>query len=211
MCAIFGSFNKNTFMELAQLNSYRGQHSFSISIYDPLIKGIQVLAKKEGEFEISSLKQITGAGFYFIGHIQAPTTDAKTIDYIHPSTINDTRLWHNGIIKEDCIEMMQEKLGDTSPWDTHLLHRWINSARSLNDIDGTFSCLNYDKGVLYLFRNEISPMYWDDELNISSTRFPGSSKTSPNTLLEMDLTDKRLIKIGSFTTKENPYYFEFGA
>lgn len=210
MCAIFGSFSKEKFIELAALNSYRGQHSFSISIYDPNIRWIQIIEKKVGPFNASAIDEYADNTVFFIGHIQAPTTDAKTTDNIHPSIVENTLLWHNGIIKADCIEKMQEALVDSNPWDTHLLHKWVRANNPLSEIDGTFSCLNYDKGVLYLFRNEISPMFCDEQLNISSTKFDTAIKTPPNTLLEMVFSRKSLVKIGSFSTKENPYYFEFG-
>lgn len=210
MCAIFGSFNRDKFLELAQLNSYRGQHSYSITVYDPMIRATRVLAKEQGEFSSSTLFTNFIDGMYIIGHIQAPTTDAKSNDYVHPSEIEDSKLWHNGIIKAQCVREMQESLSDNSPWDTELLHKWIRSNKPIGEVDGTFSCLNYDKGALYLFRNEISPMFWDEQLNISSTRFLGSGKTPANTLVEIDFINRKLVKIGSFTTKENPYYFEYG-
>ena len=211
MCAIFGSFSRDKFLELAQLNSYRGQHSYSITVYDPMIRAVRVLAKSAGEFSATSLFTNAIDGMYIIGHIQAPTTEGKSVDYIHPSEIEQSKLWHNGIIKANCIREMQDKLNDNSPWDTELLHKWIINNKSLGDIDGTFSCLNYNNNFLYLFRNEISPMFWDEQLNISSTRFLGSMKTPANNLLEIDFVNRKLVKIGSFNTKENPYYFEFGA
>lgn len=210
MCAIFGSFNRDKFLELAALNSYRGQHSYSITCYDPMIRATRVLAKEVGQFSATTLFTEFLDGMYLIGHIQAPTTEAKSNDFVHPSAVDGSLLWHNGIIKEDCVKKMQDVLLDNSAWDTDLLHKWIHNEYSLDDIDGTFSCLRYDRGMLYLFRNEISPMFIDEQLNISSTRFLGSSKTPANTLLELDFANVRAVKIGSFVTKENPYYFENG-
>ena len=43
MCAIFGSFNKRKFTKLAEKNGYRGSHSYSISIYDPIKKDIRLI------------------------------------------------------------------------------------------------------------------------------------------------------------------------
>ena len=43
MCAIFGSFNKRKFTKLAEKNGYRGSHSYSISIYDPIKKDIRLV------------------------------------------------------------------------------------------------------------------------------------------------------------------------
>ena len=209
MCAIFGSFNFNRFNELAVQNSYRGQHSFSISTFDPTTGELDVKRKLTGPFDSSNMS--IEKGVYWIGHIQAPTTDGKSSDYIHPSVIDDSYLWHNGIIKEDCIKYMQAVLGENTPWDTKLLHEWFESGLDLSDVDGTFSCLVHRKRLLYLFRNEISPMFYDEKLNISSVRFDESARTPANAVLKMDFDQMYLHHSESFTTKENPYYFKDGA
>ena len=66
---------------------------------------------------------------------------------------------------------MQEGLQSKEQWDTGLMHDWLINKKSLDYIDGTFACLRYKNGKLYIFRNEISPLFIDDELNISSTKF----------------------------------------
>ena len=208
MCAIFGSFDVTKFQELAELNSYRGQHSFSISVYDPIKKDIKLVKKDLGEFDISGVQNYMGV--YWIGHIQAPTTESKSLDTVHPSVSDFSFLWHNGIIKEDCIRDMQKVLNRIDAWDTKLLHLWLEENRSLDLIDGTFSCLMYEDGEIKLFRNEISPMFVDGELNISSTKFNNAVKTKANTVLRMDFGYNELVESYSFSTKENPYYFANG-
>ena len=211
MCAIFGSYDKDKFIELAELNSYRGQHSYSVSAYFPSSRSLTLIKKAEGKFVMPEVAFYERA--YWIGHIQAPTTESKEGDSIHPSVNDRSHLWHNGIIKEDCIRYMQFILKmDNVKWDTKLLHEWYDNSRPLDSIDGTFSCLLCDNlnGNIKLFRNEISPMFVDGELNISSTKFPCSSRTKANTVLNMDFNDNVLVEEYTFSTKENPYYFANG-
>ena len=208
MCAIVGSFDLKELQNLVKLNAYRGQHSHSFSQFNPATGEIEVLAKKLGDFKLpEGIKE----ALYYIAHTQAPTTDAKDEANIHPHKIGkvDEYLWHNGILKEDCIERLQYVLGmEDQKWDTALLHNWLDEGESLSKIDGTFSCLEYLDNRLFLFRNEISPMFIDMEtFTISSTRFPGSIPTKPNIAWDFDLINMQLVKNDEFTTKENPYYF----
>ena len=86
-------------------------------------------------------------------------------------------------------------------------HGIIND-KDLSEIDGTFSCLYANNNSLFLFRNEISPMFIDKDFNLSSTKFAGSKATEPNELLIVDLSNKKLNTKFTFTTKENPYFWE---
>lgn len=216
MCAIIGSSDLNTLKELIELNSYRGSHSYSFSLFNTYSNTLHVLKRKLGTINLDSL--FIPANSYCIVHIQAPTTDAKDVDSIHPAAIPgttsefpDMALWHNGIIKEDTVKENAIKYGTS--WDTAQILKALkvnnHSWNILNDFDGTFSCLYFNRLLdrLVLFRNEISPMFIDDKLNISSTRFSGSKETEPNVVFEMDLQYNRLINVGEFRTVENPYFF----
>lgn len=209
MCAIFGSKDFNKFKELADLNSYRGQHSYSISVYDIKTGDITPVKKELGSFTTEGLNPDL-QDVYWIGHIQAPTTQSKDLDSVHPSVVNSSFLWHNGIIKEDYIKRMQESLNMACNWDTKLLHYWVIKENDLSEVDGTFSCLRYYDGKLYLFRNEISPMFIDDQLNISSTKFSDSNKTRPNAMLRIEFNLDNVALLSTFNTRENPYYFSSG-
>ncbi len=206
MCAIVGSFDKAKLVELIKLNTYRGSHSWSLSEYD--LKSGNVDTKRGlGDFDESALDSLT-EGNYYIAHTQAPTTDAKSDDNIHPSKYEDSLLWHNGIIKDYFVTKMQDGLNRPhQPWDTALLNEWVSKGMALDDVDGTFSCLRYRKGQLTLFRNEISPMFMDEDWNLSSTKFEGSKPTKPGVKLWMDFEFKKLEEIKAFKTKENPYFF----
>lgn len=216
MCSISGSFDSGKLRELVELNLYRGQHSWSYSFYDPEDKVLTV-SRGLGELDLDSIN--IPPGCYGICHTQAPTTEKKGSDSIHPALYNDGdklhALWHNGIIKDREVKRLQlELIAAEEKWDTALLLKHTAIYGTPKDIDGTFSCLwyqpmhySYGKGNLILFRNEISPMFCDDDLNISSTKFEGSKPTPPNTMLYMDFYDRVLRPEDTFTTVENPYFF----
>jgi len=140
---------------------------------------------------------------YYLGHVQAPTTDSVET---HPSNINGDLLWHNGIIKDYQVQEWKQELGNVD-WDTELLHRHLVLGGELDNVDGTFSCARYTKDNLFLFRNEISPLFYDDDMNISSTKFDGSFETEAGVMYQMNLVNNSLEPLSRFETKENPYYF----
>ena len=214
MCAIFGSKNRDKFLELAELNQYRGNFAHSTTVF-------QTGAYKhyrDGE-TISYVTTNTGHGdfvdnirmsdddiltmTYYLGHVQAPTTDSPDT---HPSKINGDLLWHNGIIKDYQVKEWKESYGQLD-WDTELLHRHILLGNELDNVDGTFSCTRYDKEQIYLFRNEISPLFYDEELIISSTKFENAEETESGVMYKMNLHNRELEVMYRFETKENPYYF----
>ena len=208
MCAIIGSFNKDKLRELIELNSYRGNHSYSLSEYNPIMGNLKIIERNLGEFKFNLLSKLS-KDLYYIAHIQAPTTEDKNFGNIHPHKHLNSLLWHNGIIKEDFIKIMQDKLDISiqEKWDTALLNKWIYYNHSLSEVDGTFSCLKYDGVNLYLFRNQISPLFIDEYWNISSTKFDNSQSTKPNKVLLMDFKNKKLKGLKNFKTKNNPYFF----
>ena len=216
MCAIAGSRDLETLKELVTLNSYRGSHSYSFSIYNGYSGVLHVVKKRLGVIDLDSLC-IPRDG-YGIVHVQAPTTDARSEEFIHPATIPSVTneypfyaLWHNGIIKEEVVKSFRGIIATS--WDTRIMIELLNQRQTnwevLNQMDGTFSCLFYDglNRSLKLFRNQISPMFIDDNLNISSTKFEGSRETEPDVVFGMNLDDNTLTKMGEFKTVENPYFF----
>lgn len=222
MCAIIGSFDTKKLHELVSLNSYRGSHSYSFSVYDTYT-GTLVLRKRNlGTIDLSKIE--VPYRHYGVVHIQAPTTDSKDLESVHPARLDlistwqvdkDNKheqykqyLWHNGILKEDTIKQLQDRNGLVK-WDTMLILLGLASDGwySIGKLDGSFSCLYYVGGSLYLFRNEISPMFIDDDMNISSTKFAGSRATDPNKVLMMNFSTKTASPIFTFKTVENPYFF----
>ena len=201
MCAISGSFNPDKLKELYKLNAYRGELSYSITSflpYDNFYNEVGVLVQDSGPMPDDVLKFATELpGRFYIAHSQAPTTQSG---HMHPATYGDCFLWHNGIIKQKSLP--------ENTWDTlWLLENITNYGwSSLSRIDGTFACVMYNHGSLFVFRNEISPLFIDDELNISSTKFDGSRPLEPNIVFKLNLRDKRLSAEAYFETFENPYY-----
>ena len=202
MCAIVASFNKDKLKELFALNAYRGQLSYSCSaIAVNPINGF-ALERHKGEMPDTYIdKFMSGIPFdyYYVGHTQAPTTESASI---HPAVDNNVFLWHNGIVKQGTFE---------GEWDTEWILKGIAKSKVefLSNVDGTFACMLFDNNSkeLFVFRNEISPLFHDFDLNFSSTKFDGSVPLSPNIVWRINLEDKSMQDIGHFTTKENPYYF----
>lgn len=206
MCSIIGSFKKDTIIGLCELNAYRGQHSHSISYYNIETNQITSIVKNLGVINYDDISPKENE--YCIVHMQAPTTGlSNNLNSVHPAIEDLDVLWHNGIIKEKEIERLQKKYDTYVKWDTYILLKHMIFEGTPDNIDGTFSCLWFDSYRLYLFRNEIAPMFIDDDFNISSTKFANSNPTEPNAVLLFEPGLKRLVPILNFNTVENPYYF----
>lgn len=201
MCAISGSFNPDKLKELYKLNAYRGELSYSITSflpYDNFYNELGTLVQDSGPIPDDVFKFATELpGRFYVAHSQAPTTQTG---HMHPAAYGNCLLWHNGIIKQKSLP--------ENTWDTlWLLENITNYGwSSLSRIDGTFACVMYNHGNLFVFRNEISPLFIDDDLNISSTKFEGSRPLEPNIVFKLNLKDKQLSAEAYFETLENPYY-----
>lgn len=207
MCAIVGSRNADKLRELVELNSYRGQHSHSFSLFNYGTGTLNVVSQQLGPID---LDKITVPDYYYgIVHVQAPTSDTKDKTSIHPATLTGEHLWHNGILKASFVQKIrEERYPSYINWDTLIMLCDLSRGwGGLNEMDGSFSCLLHKERKLFLFRNEISPMFIDSELNISSTKFDGSQPTQPNNVLRMKFLDNTISSVYSFKTVENPYYF----
>ena len=196
MCAIIGSFDKDKLYELYKLNSYRGTHSYSFAGFETEPVRLDHLFLDKGEMP-GFLVNAANDDLFYVAHSQAPTTEANNI---HPAVYGKAMLWHNGIIK-------QKSIPDKS-WDTAwLLENLIDYGWcALSGVDGTFACILYNAGDLYVFRNELSPLFFDKDLNFSSTKFENSESVTPNIVYRIDLNEKVLEKVAYFKTLENPYY-----
>lgn len=219
MCAIVGSFDPKKLVELCKLNEYRGVHSHSIGIYDCEDKSLIGIERKLGPMNyehVSSMKQYPNNEVYYIAHMQAPTGAQTSKKCIHPAQLlwfshgeSYEYLYHNGILKQKEIERLQEKYNVDAQWDTYLLLLELQKEYPEIDIDGSFSCLYMKDGYFpLLFRNELCPMFFDNELNLSSTEFENSVSTRANIVYCVDMKSKSLIEFQSFKTKNMPYYIE---
>lgn len=206
MCSIIASFKVDKIKELAALNAYRGQHSHSIYVFEKYNNVVLYKHRATGPLNIDEHNLPDG---YIICHQQAPTTENKN-NSIHPAQLKDELLWHNGILKEKTISELQTKYDSNVTWDTKLLLLHIINNKKPDNIDGTFSCIYYNGKKLHMFRNEISPLFYDKDLNISSTKFENSISVEPNKVLELSLNLSYNISYNTdneFKTVENPYYF----
>lgn len=199
MCALFGSPDRKLFNELAKLNSYRGNHSYSVATTN--WNGVSLVTKALGKFEMPNV-----IAPYYIGHTQAPTTEAKSIESVHPSEIEGTFLWHNGIIFDSYVKQLQSKLQTSDPWDTKLLHALIhtNQTSVLSEVKGSFACVWFDGNDILLFRNANCPLFTDGS-SYSSTKFSGSEEIEAETFY--NLNKKGITKTDvSFKTAQEFYW-----
>jgi hypothetical protein len=202
MCAISGSFSKSKLLELYRLNAYRGEMNHSLTSFEYDNDGrlrLGVLFQDDGPLDTEVLDSLHEKDDkYFLAHSQAPTTDTNSV---HPAAYGDAMLWHNGIIKQKSMS--------PGTWDTAwLLEQILNYGwSSLSRVDGTFACVMFWGNNLYCFRNEISPLFVDKELNLSSTKAEGFESLKPNVVHKMNLEFRTLTPVAYFDTFENPYYF----
>ncbi len=202
MCGIFCGKNQ-ILHELYQLNSYRGNYSYSV--FNQLSGIKKGLGKPDSE--------LFDTGYYSVCHVQAPTTEiSNSTSNIHPAVYNGMFLWHNGIIKDFEVARLQTKYNTTETWDTALLLRELDSndfLENLSDLNGSFACILVDGSDYFVFRNEISPLFYDSNLNISSVKFPNSIPVPANNFFMLDFELLELVDLDmKFETKENPYFFD---
>lgn len=202
MCAITASFDRNKLEELYKLNAYRGELSYSLSSFtftDFMTEDarLNILMQDSSKMPEGLIKNLPEGGKYFIAHSQAPTTSSNNI---HPAVFGDAMLWHNGIIKQKSLAK--------NTWDTQwLLEQIIDYGwSSLSRVDGTFACIMYNSGQLFAFRNEIAPMFYDKDLNFSSTKIESARELPPNKVYKLNLSYRTIEPVAYFETLENPYY-----
>lgn len=196
MCALVGSGEKKMLNFLYDVNSYRGQLSYSVSTISRDSE-ILSLTQAAGKMPEGFIFELPDAHFY-IGHSQAPTTESTSI---HPAKFKDAMLWHNGIVK-------QREIPD-GVWDTEWMLKGIvtDGFGFLSTVTGSFACVLFMQNQLFIFRNEISPLFVDKDLNISSTKFHGGEPITPNVVYQLNLKEMTMVEVAQFETRENPYFF----
>lgn len=199
MCSIVGSFNFKKAKELCEANYYRGSLNHSISYID-IESNIIEVNRFKGPLDLDNI--LSYPNKYIIVHQQAPTQNSN---FIHPAEFYSQYLWHNGLLKFDCVKKFKEKYKIDNIWDTYYILREMQSL-NFTELDGSYACL-YFKDNLYMFRNNLSPLYIDNDLNVSSTRFKDSISLKSESLFHIDLQNKHLIEVLQFKTIETPYYF----
>ena len=201
MCSIFGSFNKNRVIELAELNQFKGTFSYSLTQDDRSHKAF-------GKFDNDIVNDIVQTDNYVIGHVQAPTGGmVKDDNRIHPTSIGKSLLWHNGLLTKRGIKYLQDYLDTTEEFDTKLLHEYFvrYNFTFLEKIEGLLTCIFKHGSDFYVFRTKHGKLYVNDELELSSERFEGSKCINYDTIYKMNFAEKRLQPVSYFKT--NRYNF----
>jgi hypothetical protein len=207
MCSIIGSFNIDEIRNLIDLNSSRGQSSYSIGLYNIETNKIETLFKGEGEFNHTILKQLNiQPKHYIICHIQAPTLGVGQNRSIHPSIIDSSYLYHNGQLTQNQIELLKERYNVDSNWDTGLLHHYYLNNEDLSDIDGSFGLLFINKDKVNIMTSNMINLYINKDLTLSSTYFKNSTKIDSNIIYELDFDRRELNRIDDFNSKTSPYF-----
>ena len=195
MCSIIASFKKEKLEALVDLNQFRGNFSFS---YLELETG-----ESTKQFGRYNKDVIVNNQNYKISHLQAPTGGLiQDINRIHPTMINNTKLYHNGIITPRGVKFLQNKLNCTETFDTWLLHKSIEEFGFdiLSEIEGLFSCLYIKDDKIFIFRTRHGKLYIDEEMSISSERFDISKCINYDTVYDLDLINKNVNIINKFKT-----------
>ena len=194
MCSLIGSFSAEKFKELIDINQFRG--TFSYSYFNANTAKIQ---KDFGTYNYSIIEP---DGFK-IGHVQAPTGGLiKDINRIHPTEIQGSLLWHNGIITSQGIKKLQNQYNKDTTFDTFLLHNAIvnDGFEVLSEIEGLFTCVFYFENNYYIFRSKHGKLYIDDDLNFSSEKFENSKCINFDVIYKLDFNEKKLIICDSVET-----------
>jgi glutamine phosphoribosylpyrophosphate amidotransferase len=215
MCGIFASADSIKMENLFNLNYKRGQKGFSqngFSFFDE--SGLVWESRNDSlKFEIDP-KFLSD---YNICHVVAPTTgEVRFHPAVHEAQDHEpegfTALWHNGILKESTIESLR-KNEDDSTWDTQLMVDRLHYLSAdeemtdfLNTLDGSFACLLLKDSKLFVFRNALAPLFYDNMMNISSVKFSFSSPVPPGILFHVDFQANKFVDTGiHFRTVNNPY------
>jgi hypothetical protein len=210
MCSIIGSFSKDKLLELVKLNSSRGEFSHSLTTIDPNTLECNTI-KNFGSFNEELLQHVSESD-YLLAHNQAPTGGLiKDEGRIHPAVIGDLSLWHNGMLKSKEIKRLNTKYCTYIQWDTMLMLQSITEdgiIPSLRNMDGSFACVLIEEFKSFkIFRNQSSPLYIDDNMNISSRGFEGSKMLAMNYMYNGNFAKRCFERQDHFLNKNAPYFF----
>ena len=224
MCGIFTSPDKDRFFnELFFKNMVRGNSEhYSVTLLNEEAENITIFRSMPSvpisKFIISINRHITahaGGRYYLIGHHLAPTSVHSNF---HPAQVEDTYLWHNGMIKEALMEKLKikYKADPQNEWDTKLFLRYIvdNKGKEdiLDNIEGSFACLMARGDGMAVFRNELVNLFFNPETReFSSVELKGFIQIPANTIFSFLPFDNGpelgLRFINKFSTKDNPFLF----
>jgi hypothetical protein len=223
MCGISASFDLETLEKLMWINNQRGHFSFSLTVLEILANNTYTIQGVFKGFDcfrsyiLDYYSKLNDRKFYYIAHSQAPTSSSgmlKDHSKIHPAAFKDALLYHNGILKPSTIHNLQQKqncgVDKLNTWDTQLLLcEIINSGfGSLKEIDGSFACVLINQYEVQIFRNQSSILYYDNQLNLSSTPIENMKELEINKIFQLDFNNNQLIDMQfNFQNIDNRYVF----
>lgn len=214
MCGIFATADPIKLENLFNLNYKRGQRGFSqngFSFFD----GNSLVWEARNESKRLEIDPKFLSDFN-ICHVVAPTGESHFHPAIREAQEHEsegfTALWHNGILKADTISEYARTDAEAE-WDTQLLVNRLHylntpeeTSEFLSSLEGSFACLLIKDSQLFVFRNNLVPLYWDNLMNFSSVKFSFSNLLAPGVVFHVDFEQRKLVDTGiHFTTKNDPY------
>ena len=192
MCGIIFSNNKKSILKQIDKLVLRGNQTWSLTKFQT--SNQYEYYKGDGKFNQYDL--ISDNVFQLI-HLQSMT---GLVARHHPAKFKCSKLWHNGMI------IGQQK----NQWDTLWLCKQLDEGSKysevLSNIHGSFGCIFQNKdNELYVFRNELIPIYYN-KIQLSSIPFENSQMLPSNTIFKIDLDKQTLEELSAFGTKNMPYY-----
>lgn len=215
MCGIFASADNIKLENLFNLNYKRGQKGFSQNGFS-FFEGNALIWESRNESQRLEIDP-KFLSDYNICHVVAPTTDTPNF---HPALREAqghepegfTALWHNGVLKQGTIDDLRKNEDDPT-WDTQLMVNRLHylddaeeTSEFLSSLEGSFACLLLKDSQLFVFRNALSPLFFDNLLSFSSVKFSFSNLLAPGVVFFVDFENRKLVDTGiHFTTKNDPY------
>lgn len=184
MCAIIGSSNSSKFEVLYQANLPRG--NFASGLIGLNREGDQMVLKKKGTIDFDEVQLDDITNYYFIGHVQAPTSAKRewSYDTSHPFESLSWSVVHNGVLTNYQEIRAKHIDWDVNPVDTavipNLLQHFTEECRGecpaheiikrvLNMLEGTFALcmIDTDSNDVYIARQG-SVLHYNDNGEFST-------------------------------------------
>lgn len=219
MCAIFCSKNISKFEVLYEANKSRGKFASSVMVLTDANE--QGIYKSVGHLDAESV-HIYDNSQYYIGHVQAPTSDKRAWSYdtSHPFESLSWSVVHNGVISN--WKELNEKFvpWNVNPVDTSVIPALfqyfteeckgecpahVAIAKTLDMLHGTFAivCVDTDSNDIYLARQG-STLHFNDQGDVSTIAGEGFTEV-PEGIIFM-LQDSKWVEVSKFH-QSSPFLF----
>lgn len=218
MCAIFGSYNREMFEILHNVNAQRGTWAGAIlGINEPNCKVPYKVHKWPGQTNIEEYIKDKNYAIY-LGHLQAPTGSSRqwAENTTHPFVIGDWVIAHNGVItnQDELIHKYNNNVKVTV--DSKLIPILTNKfcdndgyidsiSKALSIIEGTFSVWIYNnKNKKIYIGRQGSTLFADNKGNFSSINSASKWDEVPEGKI-FELTSTGIVLAGKFSCK-SPFF-----